>query len=77
MLFHFKIKFVTEDGDLFTNVDRFGNVTEEGIVGCNSYGEAAEKVVDYVGRDNVIEISLYECDNPLCYDEIKDMMQEE
>lgn len=47
--------------------------TEKGIVGASSYGEAAQKITDYYGAKNVIEIKLYESEDVLCQDELLDM----
>lgn len=47
--------------------------TDSGLVGGSTYGEAANRVVDYYGQKNVVDITLYEVESVLCDDELADM----
>lgn len=74
MLFRYSIKFYTEDLDLYPNASSTGLVIEKGIIAESSYGEAVDAIVYYVGYDNVISVEIMELENPLCDEEIKDML---
>ena len=47
--------------------------TDSGLVAGSTYGEAANRVVDYYGQKNVVDIALYETEFVLCNDELADM----
>lgn len=47
-----------------------------GIVSGKNYGRATNKVVKDYGRDNVIEVCIYEMEDILCYDEIMDTFKQ-
>lgn len=76
MLFHYTVKFYIEDGvaDLYPNASPAGVVEENGIIAGATWGDAANHLAEYYGEDNLMEISFYELDNPLCDEEIKDML---
>ena len=56
-MFRFEVSFWEEDTNKITR--------ETGIVGGADYGAAANRVVEYYGRKNVIDIKLYELDDIL------------
>lgn len=75
MLFHYTIRFLCENDDIFINErDEHGIVTERGLIAANNYGDAAQRIAEYVGEENVVDLSIYECENPLCYDDLKDFL---
>ena len=82
MLFRYIVRFYVEDLEevknlgIYPNITETGLVTEKGVVAKSSYGEAVEEVVDFVGRDNVVSVEVWELENPLCDEEIKDMLEE-
>ena len=74
MLFYYTVKFFPEDADLFdSHVNRDGTVTEHGITTGDSYGIAVDKIVEFVGKDNIIEISIYELTDPLNMEEVQEL----
>lgn len=44
--------------------------TEIGLVSANTYGEACEKVIKCLGRDNVVDITLESWENLVTLEEI-------
>lgn len=76
MLFRYTVEFYVEDGtaDLYPNASPTGLVKENGIIAGTTWGEAANRLAEYYGEGNLLEVSFYELENPLCDDEIKDMM---
>lgn len=76
MLFRYTVKFYVEDGaaDLYPNASSTGLVKEHGVIAGATWGDAANSLAEYYGEGNLLEISFYELENPLCDDEIKDMM---
>ena len=73
MLFYFTVSFVPDNADIYKPHVHNGKVTEHGIVAGDSYGAAVNKVVDFVGKNNVIEITVYELDDPISMNEIQDL----
>jgi len=72
MLFYYTVSFLPEDEDLYEgHVTKGGTVTEHGIIGAKNYGKAVNRVVEYFGKDNIIEIGIYELDNPISMDEVQ------
>jgi len=51
--------------------------TERGILTQTSYGDAANRLVEYYGKENIISISLYETEEVLIDDEILEMINED
>lgn len=51
-------------------------VSESGIVGATSYGAAADRVVEYFGKENIFSVSLYELEDVLCDEEIRETIDE-
>ena len=49
---------------------------EKGIVAATDYGDAANKVVDYYGQENIIDIKLYILEYLLTDEDIKVTSQE-
>lgn len=76
MLFRYTVEFYVENGaaDLYPNASPTGLVKEHGIIAGTTWGDATNRLVEYYGEDNLLEVSFYELENPLCDDEIKDMM---
>ena len=76
-LFRYTVHFCPDDYDFWKDkMDENGLITESGVVGGSSYGDAVNLVVDFYGEKDVDEISIYELMNPLCDDELKDMVNE-
>lgn len=50
---------------------------EKGFVCANSYGDAANKIIEFYGKDNVEDIKLCELENILTDDEIFEEMNNE
>ncbi len=74
MLFYFTVSFFPDDADIYKpHVDHNGSITEHGIVAGDSYGAAVNKVVEFVGKDNVIEVGVYELDDPISMNEVQDL----
>jgi hypothetical protein len=76
MLFRYIIEFYTEDLDLYPNASEIGFVVDKGIITESSWGEAVDAIVHYFGDDNILSVKIWEIENPLCDEEIKDMMEE-
>ena len=66
MIIRYKVKY-WEDNVLNTE---YGFSASE-----SSIGQAVDRVYDYYGKNNVTEISLYECEQTMCDDEIKETME--
>ena len=76
-LFRYTVRFHSEDYDIWKDkIDENGLAVESGVVSGPSYGDAVNLVVDFYGEKDVDEISVYELMNPLCDDELKDMVNE-
>lgn len=76
MLFYYTVTFWPENDDLYEgHLDRSGTVTEHGIISAKSYGKAVNRVVEYFGKDNIIEIGIYELDNPISMEEVQELDQ--
>ena len=63
MLFHYYANFLDEMNDL-------AETQEEGIVAASDYGAAANRVVSYYGKDNLISVKLIALDDPLSKAEV-------
>ena len=76
MLFRYTAEFHIEDGvaDLYPDASPTGLVKEHGVIAGATWGDAANHLAEYYGEGNLIEVSFYELENPLCDDEIKDML---
>ena len=48
---------------------------EKGIVSSHSYGDAANRLVEYFGKENVITIELTELMDVLCFEELQEMFE--
>jgi hypothetical protein len=73
-MFYYTVSFWPEDKDTYENhLDGRGTVTEHGIIAAKNYGKAVNRVVEFYGKDNIIEISIYELENPLCMEEIQEL----
>lgn len=67
MIYAYKVRYVDEFNDYEMTTDR-------GIVAANSYGEAAEKVVDFYGKDNFCSFEeLYACEEIFTEEELEDL----
>lgn len=60
----------------FINEEYYSQTTSEGLIGATSYGAAAEEIVKYVGKDNIISLYLTEMSNPLEIDELQDVIND-
>ena len=49
---------------------------ESGFIAAKRYGAAANKVVDYYGKNNVSSITLSEMLNPICDEEMREVVKE-
>ena len=59
--------------------DEYDNKQEsnKGIISAENYGIAANKIVDYYGEENIIDIKLYPLEEILTDDDLKDMYKGE
>lgn len=74
MLFYYTVSFWPEDKDMYEgHCNKNGTVTEHGIIAAKNYGKAVNRVVEYFGKDNIIEIGIYELENPLSMEEAQDL----
>ena len=70
-MFHYTMHFHPEDDELYlSNRNSDNSVTEHGIIAAKNYGKAVNKLVKYYGIENVIEISVYELENPLTMEDL-------
>ena len=69
MLVHYKVKYYSEVDD--------DEAVDEGLTVGNTLGEAVDKIADYYGKKNVFSVEVYECEDCLSYDELKDMVNED
>lgn len=60
--------------DFWDEVDQVSK-TEQGLIAAADYGEAAEKVVTYYGKSNIVSIYLEEWDDVLTEDEVLEGFQ--
>lgn len=44
---------------------------EKGLTSGKDFGEAVNRITNYYGKDNVYSIKVYECEEVLCDEEIK------
>lgn len=49
-------------------------LTEKGFIGASTYADAADKLVEYYGRANVIGLYLAEQDNILNFSDLQAML---
>ena len=63
-MYRYTVKFIDE-------ID-YNESTDIGLVAAESYGSAADKVVDFYGRDNVFSVELTEYEDIICKDELMD-----
>lgn len=67
MIYIYKIMYVDE-------MDDYETKTDCGVVSANSYGEAADKIVDFYGKDNFCSFEdLYASEEILTVEEINDL----
>ena len=64
MMFRFIVTF-WDDGDSAV-------MTEKGFVAGENYGEAANRLVEYYGEENIVDINLCALDNILTDEEVAD-----
>lgn len=71
MMYHFKVEYCdTDEGLEVTFVDT-------GIVSANSWIEAAKKLNDYYGEENIISLDLYLLEDILFTEGIVDVLSED
>jgi hypothetical protein len=63
-MFRFEVNWWDKDFNDMSN--------EKGIVAAADYGAAANRVVEYYGKENVVDIKLYELEDVLVDEEIAD-----
>lgn len=74
MLFYYTVSFWPEDKDMYEgHLDGRGTVTEHGIISAKNYGKAVNRLVEYFGRDNIIEVGIYELENPISMEEVQEL----
>ena len=50
--------------------------TEKGLVASTTtLGEGVDKIVKYYGKDNICFIKVYECEDCMCDEELKDFFR--
>ena len=59
----------------FWDEDEGKERTVKGIVSVDTYGDAADRLVDYYGADNVISMELMELEDVLETDELKEVVE--
>lgn len=75
-LFRYTIRFNPDDRETWKDsIGKDGFVTESGVIGGPSYGAVVDLVADFYGEENIVDISIYELMNPLCDEELKDMLE--
>ena len=67
-MFCYKVKFW----------DDFDEVTKElnGLLSAEDYGSAANRIIDYYGKENVITLMLEEIDSPIEQEDIEHLFEE-
>lgn len=65
-MFEYKVRFYNEDSDICLS---------HGIIGAETYSKAAEKVIEFFGKE-IITMELSELMNPLEEDDLKGFMEE-
>lgn len=74
-LFRYTVHFHPDDPELWRDkCDKNCIAIENGVVGGSTYGDAVNLVADFYGETEIVEISVYELMNPLCDDELRDMV---
>lgn len=68
-MFRYKITY-------FDEIDK-KTVTESGILVAESYGYAADKLVDTYGKENVSVIGLYELDDWITDEQLREELDDE
>ena len=64
MLVRYEIQFWDE-------IDEIDKI-EKGLSTGKDLGESVNRITNYYGKNNVISIKVYECEEVLCDEEIKD-----
>lgn len=67
-MFRYKVNY-------FDEIDKIV-ATESGILVAKTYGEAADRLVELYGKENVNVIGLYELDNWLTDEQLKDELED-
>ena len=68
-MFRYKVTY-------FDEIDKIV-ATESGILAARTYGEAADRLVELYGKENVNVIGLYELDNWLTDEQLSDELKDE
>ena len=76
-MFCYTVTFIPERIDVYEDKMHNGLVLETGVIAAKNYGKAVNRIVEYVGEGNVTEVSIYECENPLCDDELRDIIDKQ
>ena len=69
MLVHYKVNYYSEIDD--------DELMDKGLTVGHTLGEAVDKIADFYGKKNICSVEVYECEGCLCYDELKDMVNED
>ena len=68
-MFRFKVTYYNEISCAVT--------TESGILTAETYGDAADRLVEIYGKENINVIGLYELDNWLTDEQLSDELEDE
>lgn len=69
-MFEYKVRYWDELDESGTSI-----IDGRGIVAANTYGEAAERVLKYFGKSNVIYMALCEMEDVLDTEELAEMLK--
>lgn len=67
-MFAYCIEYVNEENPIET-------LNETGVVCGVDYGEATNRVVEFYGRENILSIKIYECEDVLTEDDVFDLFR--
>ena len=66
-MFEYDIKYVDEENN-------FSVLEDKGFVAASSYGDAATRIAEYYGENNICDLKLCAYNNILTLDEIKESL---
>ena len=78
-LFHYTAEFLPDEDDeeRYKGKISHGVVTDHGVIAATAFGKAVDRVVAFYGENCIVQVSIYELENPLCNDELSDMIAED
>lgn len=71
-MFEYKVRYWDELDERGTSI-----IDTHGICAANTYGEAAERVLKYFGKDNVIYMALCQMEDVLDEEELSDVLKDD